>query len=185
MLMVLQVGLTIKQSIRLGSLSLPTLAVIFWLAVLFRSTSTWISLEVTITGLRRDSLKVASWETRSGLVWRRRRGRLGFRSHCCWQPFRISFRLGELSRLHFKTQTNYFSRQTQQQRAGKRGSATLRNQELLQFPSALPPSPSDALCRLIGLLKSTKNIKRVQQDCSPAPILPRLKPFITLIGMPD
>lgn len=102
MLMVLQVGLTIKQSIRLGSLSLPTLAVIFWLAVLLRSTSTWISFEVTMTGLSRDSVKVASWETRSGLVWRRRRGRLGFRSHCCWQPFRISFRLGELSRLNFK-----------------------------------------------------------------------------------
>lgn len=139
MLMVLQVGLTIKQSIRLGSLSLPTLAVIFWLAVLLRSTSTWISFEVTITGLRRDSVKVASWETRSGLVWRRRRGRLGFRSHCCWQPFRISFRLGELSRLNFKNkQTVSIDRQTAESR---RGSATLRSQDLLQFPTAFHPSP--------------------------------------------
>lgn len=101
MLMVLQVGLTIKQSIRLGSLSLPTLAVIFWLVVLLRSTSTWISFDVTMTDLRRDSVNVASWDTRSGLVWRSRRGKLGLRSQGCWQPFLISFRLGELSRLHF------------------------------------------------------------------------------------
>lgn len=139
MLMVLQVGLTIKQSIRLGSLSLPTLAVIFWLAVLLRSTSTWISLEVTITGLRRDSVKVASWETRSGLVWRRRRGRLGFRSHCCWQPFRISFRLGELSRLNFKNKQIISIARHE----SWRDSATLRSQDLLQFPTAFRPSPPD------------------------------------------
>lgn len=149
MLMVLQVGLTIKQSIRLGSLSLPTLAVIFWLAVLLRSTSTWISFEVTITGLRRDSVKLASWETRSGLVWRRRRGRLGFRSHCCWQPFRISFRLGELSRLNFKNK-QIISIDQHNNRA-QETSATLRSQHLLQFPTAFHPSPPDCflLCNQI------------------------------------
>jgi hypothetical protein len=60
MLMVLHAGLTMRQSMRLGSLSLPALAVSAGLAVLVRSTSTWISLEATTTDLSRASDSVAS-----------------------------------------------------------------------------------------------------------------------------
>ena len=60
MLMVPQAGLTIRQSIRLGSLSLPVLAVSAGLAVLVRSTSTWTSLEATTTDFSRGSDNVAS-----------------------------------------------------------------------------------------------------------------------------
>lgn len=48
-------------------------------------------------GGERDSRPVGAGVRGSGRS--RRRGRGGLRSFCCWQPFLISFRLGELSRL--------------------------------------------------------------------------------------
>lgn len=111
----LRAGLTSRQSIRLGSLSPPPGPFRLALAVLLlRSNSTRISLELTMEGGgargsvggaergaegggERDSRPVGAGVRGSGRS--RRRGRGGLRSFCCWQPFLISFRLGELSRL--------------------------------------------------------------------------------------
>lgn len=103
----LRAGLTSRQSIRLGSLSPPAGPFRLALAVLLlRSNSTRISLELTmegggergsVGGGERGSRAVGGGVGGSGRS--RRRGRGGLRSFCCWQPFLISFRLGELSRL--------------------------------------------------------------------------------------
>lgn len=101
----LSAGLTSRQSIRLGSLSPSAGAFFNVLALLlFRSSSTRISLELTMEGGGEsgragggDRVVVGGGVGGSGRS--RRRGMGGFLSLCCWQPFRISFRLGELSRL--------------------------------------------------------------------------------------
>lgn len=128
----LTAGLTSKQSMRLGSLSPPD-GPPFRLALaelLFRSSSTRISLELTTEG-GGERGREGAWEEMGmdgaafagagGGGWgglgfaergrrvvgggvggsgrRRRSGIGGLRSFCCWQPFLISFRLGELSRL--------------------------------------------------------------------------------------
>lgn len=128
---VLTAGLTSRQSMRFGSLSPPD-GPPFRLALaelLFRSSSTRISLELTTDGggeRGREGVGEEMGMDRAGFVgmggggWgglglpetgrrvaggvggsgrSRRSGIGGLRSFCCWQPFLISFRLGELSRL--------------------------------------------------------------------------------------
>lgn len=137
---VLTAGLTSRQSIRLGSLS-PLVGPPFRLVfaeLLFRSSSTRISLELTTEGGgesgREDVGEEMGMVGATGLVgaggggWgglgvvesgrmvagggvggsgrSRRSGIGGLRSFCCWQPFRISFRLGELSRLQRAREEN-------------------------------------------------------------------------------
>lgn len=130
---VLTAGLTSRQSIRLGS-PVPPDGSPFCLVLaelLFRSSSTRISLELTtegggdrgkdgvgaLMGMVGVAFEGAGGGACAGLVLAesgrrvavggdvgssgrsRRRGIGGLRSFCCWQPFLISFRLGELSRL--------------------------------------------------------------------------------------
>ena len=125
----LRAGLTSRQSMRLGSLSPPggpfsllwATLLLLLLLLLLRSSSTRIWLELTMEGAGERGSEgdgESGWEgggerDREGGVTRggvggsgrsRRRGMGGFLSPCCWQPFRISFRLGELSRLKIHTQ---------------------------------------------------------------------------------
>lgn len=97
----LTAGLTSKHSIRLGSLSPPVGALrsAVLAVLLLRSSSTRISLELTMEGGGGERAVGGSGRIN-------RRGIGGFRSVCCWQPFLISFRLGELSRLRGRQREN-------------------------------------------------------------------------------